>query len=326
MLAKYRGSLPQLGERLFLTDGGMETTLIFHEGLTLPQFASFDLLKTAEGTDALRKYYRTYADIAKRFGTGLLFDTVTWRANADWGARLGYVSEALAESNRQAVRLVEEIREEFETARTPIVISGCVGPRGDGYVPTSAMSAADAERYHSEQIQILAGTAADMISAMTMNDVQEALGIVRAARGADMPVAISFTVETDGGLPTGQSLRSAIEEIDVETEHYPSYYAINCAHPTHFADAIADHGDWIGRLRAIRANASRKSHAELNESAELDIGDPVELGADYVQLMGLLPHVNVIGGCCGTDDRHITCIAEACVSRVQHSTNVRGGA
>ncbi len=324
-MAKYRSRLPQLAERLFLTDGGMETTLIFHEGLTLPEFASFDLLKTSEGKDALRSYYRTYAAIAKRFESGLLLDTATWRANTDWGARLGYASPALAEANRQAVRLLEEIREEFETDATPIVISGCVGPRGDGYVPGAAMSDADAESYHGEQIQIFAATAADMISAVTMNYMEEALGIVRAARRLDMPVAISFTVETDGRLPTGQSLRSAIEEVDAKTEQYASYYAINCAHPTHFEDTVADRGDWLGRIRAVRANASRKSHAELNESAELDIGNPSELGADYVTLMGRLPHVNVMGGCCGTDDRHITCIAESCAPLFQATNRGHAG-
>jgi S-methylmethionine-dependent homocysteine/selenocysteine methylase len=322
-MAKYRSRLPQLAERLFLTDGGMETTLIFLEGLTLPEFASFDLLNTPDGKDALRKYYRTYAEIAKRFGTGLLLDTATWRANTDWGARLGYAPQALAEANRQAVRVLEEIRDEFETGETPIVISGCVGPRGDGYVPSSAMTDVDGESYHSEQIQVFAGSAADMISAVTMNYVEEALGIVRAARRADMPVAISFTVETDGRLPTGQSLRSAIEEVDAKTDQYAAYFAINCAHPTHFDDVIANGGEWIERVRAVRANASRKSHAELNDSPELDIGNPTEFGADYLRLMKRLPRLNVMGGCCGTDVRHITCIAESCVPLFQTTKRVQ---
>jgi homocysteine S-methyltransferase len=213
--------------------------------------------------------------------------------------------------------LLEPIRDEFETADRPIVISGCVGPRGDGYVPGAAMSEADAESYHRDQIQTFAGTAADMICAITMNYAAEAIGIVRAARRVGMPVAISFTVETDGQLPTGQSLRSAIEEVDAKTDRYASYLAINCAHPAHFEDAVATEGDWIERIRAVRANASRKSHAELNESPELDIGNPNELGADYRRLMTLLPRLNVMGGCCGTDARHITCIAESCVPLFQ---------
>ena len=317
MVTKYRRHLPQLSERLFLTDGGIETTLIFHEGLSLPDFAAFDLLKTADGTAALRKYFRTYAEIAKRFGTGLILESATWRASGDWGARLGYSAHALADANRQAIRLLEEIRDESETGESPFVISGCVGPRGDGYVPKFAMSETDAERYHRDQVQAFAGTAADMISAITMNYVAEAVGIVRAARAADLPVAISFTVETDGRLPTGESLRSAIEEVDAKTGRYPAYYAINCAHPTHFEDAVAETGDWIGRIRAVRANASRQSHAELNDSPELDTGNPAELGGDYARLMSRLPRLNVMGGCCGTDHRHITCIAEACLPLFQ---------
>jgi len=317
MAAKYRNRLPQMGQWLFLTDGGIETTLIFHDGLTLPDFAAFDLLKTTEGAAALRKYFRSYAEIARRFETGLILESATWRASTDWGARLGYARDALAESNRQAIRLLEAIREEFETADRPIVISGCVGPRGDGYVPAAAMSEADSETYHRDQIQTFAGTAVDMISAITMNYAAEAIGIVRAARSVSMPVAISFTVETDGRLPTGQSLRSAIEEVDAKTERYASYFAINCAHPTHFEAAVAPEGDWTQRVRAVRANASRKSHAELNESPELDIGNPGELGADYRRLMTRLPRLNVMGGCCGTDTRHITCIAESCVPLFQ---------
>ena len=312
-MGKYRSGLPQLGERLFLTDGGIETTLIFHDGLALPDFAAFDLLKTSEGTDALRKYFRSYAEIAKRFGTGLILESATWRASTDWGARLGYSADALADLNRRAIRLLEPIRDEFETAERPVVISGCVGPRGDGYVPGAAMSEAGAETYHSHQIEAFAGTAADMISAITMNYTAEAIGIVRAARRANMPVAISFTVETDGRLPTGQSLRSAIEEVDATTDQYASYFAINCAHPAHFEDVVATDDDWIHRVRAVRANASRKSHAELNDSPELDVGDPSELAAGYRRLMTSLPRLNVMGGCCGTDARHLTCIAESCV-------------
>ena len=316
-MAKYRGGLPQLERTLFLTDGGIETTLIFQEGFTLPDFAAFDLLKKSDGTAALRKYFRSYAEIAKRFGTGLILESATWRASSDWGRRLGYSSQELAESNKQAIRLLAEIRDEFEADVRPIVISGCVGPRGDGYVPTAVMSEADAETYHRDQIQAFGETAADMISAITMNYAAEATGIVRAAQRVEMPVAISFTVETDGRLPTGQTLRSAIEEVDAKTGRYPSYYAINCAHPTHFEDAIGDDGDWIERVRAVRANASRQSHAQLNESVELDAGNPIELGADYLRLMRRLPRLTVMGGCCGTDDRHITCIAQACAPLFQ---------
>jgi S-methylmethionine-dependent homocysteine/selenocysteine methylase len=311
-MARYRSALPQLGGRLFLTDGGIETTLIFLEGLELPDFAAFHLLKTPEGTAALRKYYRTYAAIAQKHGAGLVLESATWRANPDWAKRLGYSADELAAANRKSIELLEEIAREFENDQSPMVISGCVGPRGDGYVPGDAMSAEEAEAYHSEQIGVFAGTAADMVCAVTMNYANEATGIARAARKAGMPVALSFTVETDGKLPTGQSLESAIGEVDAATSGYPAYYMINCAHPTHF-DFVLDSGSgWQKRIRGLRANASRRSHAELNEAPDLDAGNPEELGAQYAALRDRLPALNVMGGCCGTDHRHVESIAAAC--------------
>ena len=311
-MARDRHKLPQLGGGLYLTDGGIETTLIFHEGLELPDFAAFHLLKTPTGEAALRKYFRRYAEIAKLFATGLVLESATWRANADWGARLGYTPEMLADANRRAIHLLEEIRDEYETERTRVVISGCLGPRGDGYVPDRAMSEQEAEAYHRTQVEILAASSADMVCAITMNYVEEAIGIARAAERADMPAAISFTVETDGNLPTGQTLKAALEQVDEATSGYPCYYMINCAHPTHFDHVLAEDGLWLDRIAGLRANASRKSHLELNESPELDVGNPVELGGQYARLKQRLSRLNVMGGCCGTDHRHVEQIAEAC--------------
>ena len=311
-MTQYRHSLPQLGGDFFLTDGGIETTLIFIEGLELPDFAAFTLLRTAEGEAALEKYFDTYAALARRFGAGLILESATWRASPEWGTKLGYDTAALTEANRRAISLLEKVRQEFETSSTPIVISGCLGPRGDGYVPDRAMSATEAETYHCRQMEIFARSAADMASAITMNYVEEALGVARAARRVRMPVAISFTVETDGKLPTGQTLQSAIDQVDDATSGYPSYYMINCAHPTHFAHAVASDAPWVKRIRGLRANASRMSHAELNESTTLDSGDPAELAHEYADLKSRLTELNVMGGCCGTDHRHLEEIAIVC--------------
>ena len=309
---KYRENLPQLHGELFITDGGIETTLIFHDGLDLPDFAAFVLLQERDGMAALDRYFRTYAEIAKRFSAGLVLESATWRANRDWATRLGYSAEALAAANRAAIELLERIRADYEDGDTTVVISACLGPRGDGYVPSELMSADQARDYHLAQMEVFAHTAADMASAITMNYANEAIGIARAAELMHMPVAISFTVETDGRLPTGQSLRSAITEVDEATDAYPSYYMINCAHPTHFEHALDDGGAWLDRIHGLRANASRKSHAELNESVDLDIGDPAELGAEYATLTRRMPRLNVMGGCCGTDHRHVESIAAAC--------------
>lgn len=313
-MSKYRHALPQLAGKTFLTDGGMETTLIFHDGLDLLHFASFVLLATESGRRALRRYYESYLSIARAHGTGFVLDTVTWRANPDWGGLLGYDSEALRMVNLDSVLMLEALRAEWETPATPCVINGVIGPRGDAY-KAGRMSAVEAQDYHAFQAEVLAATRADMISAMTINHVDEAIGIARAAKDCAMPCAISFTVETDGRLLTGVALRDAIEAVDQATGGSPAYYMVNCAHPTHFADALAAGDAWTGRIRGIRANASAKSHAELDESTTLDAGDPVDLGRHYQALTSLLPAVRVLGGCCGTDHRHVAAISDACLPR-----------
>lgn len=320
-MSKYRSALPQLGRDFFMTDGGIETTLIFLDGQDIPYFAAFHLLKTSEGEQVLRKYFRTYGELAKKLNVGLILETATWRANPDWGEKLGYGTEDLAEANSRAVRLLQEIRSEYETDRMPIVISGCIGPRGDGYIPDTAMSAIEAEAYHQIQIETFANTAADLVTAITMNYAEEAVGIVRAAKHANMPIVISFTVETDGNLPTGQPLGDAIKQVDDATSRYPTYFMINCAHPSHFASVLHGNEPWTARIRGLRANASKMSHAELNEAPELDAGNPIELGQEYAALRKQqLKHLNVMGGCCGTDHRHIEHIARACLPLFREAT------
>ena len=311
-MSKYRDRLPQLDGGIFLTDGGLETTLIFHDKLELPYFAAFHLLKDRAGSEALRKYYCSYASIACTNGLGFVLESPTWRANLDWSEKLGYSNAALADANRLAVAMMRQLREQFQTPHSPMVISGCVGPRGDGYDPGQVMSETEAEAYHSQQIGVFRETEVDLVTALTITNTPEAIGIVRAARASGLPVAISFTLETDGCLPTGQSLREAIDAVDAATDKVTAYYMINCAHPTHFDKAIATSEPWVTRLRGIRANASKLSHAELNEAPDLDDGNPRELGAQYGDLLRRHPHINVLGGCCGTDHRHIEEIARAC--------------
>ncbi|MCC7481835.1 MAG: homocysteine S-methyltransferase family protein, partial [Hyphomicrobiales bacterium] len=237
-MAKYRQDLPQLSNQLFLTDGGIETTFIYHNGIDLPYFAVFDQLKSEKGTQALRDYYSRHAAIARANGLGFILESPTWRASADWGKKLGYTPSALADINRQSIAFLETLRNEFETAQSPMPISGCIGPRGDGYDPGRIMSEAEAEDYHAGQAQVFAKTAADMVTAITMTNINEAVGVTRAARATAMPVAISFTVETDGRLPSGELLRQAIEAVDAKTGNAPAYFMVNCAHPTHFDDTL----------------------------------------------------------------------------------------
>jgi S-methylmethionine-dependent homocysteine/selenocysteine methylase len=307
----YRDRLPQLDGGVFLTDGGIETSLIFHEGLDLPAFAAFGLLKDEEGTEALRRYYEPYAALARDNGVGFVLESPTWRASPRWAGELGYSENELDELNRKAIALMEELRDRHGSNGTPVVISGCVGPQDDGYSPTTKLTAGAAEDYHATQIGTFADTAADMVTAITMTYVDEAIGLTRAATRAGLPVAISFTLETDGRLPSGEALGEAIRRVDGETGSAPAYYMINCAHPTHFEGVIAEHRRWHERIRGLRANASTKSHAELDEATELDEGDPADLGARYAALKAKLPELNVLGGCCGTDHRHVGEVCKA---------------
>jgi S-methylmethionine-dependent homocysteine/selenocysteine methylase len=304
-------TLPNASSDLFLTDGGLETTLVFLEGYELPSFAAFDLLKNKNGFDAIKHYYRRYLKIAKNLKMNFILESPTWRANPDWAEKIGYPSSVLPEVNQKAVQLLVELKKEFETEIPAIILSGCVGPRGDGYKPGSLMNAEEAEKYHSTQINIFSRTSVDMVSAITMNYVEEAIGIAVAAGIANLPVVISFTVETNGRLATGMSLKDAIEQVDRSVEHPPLYFMINCAHPTHFLPELLEgkNKQWTKRIKGLRANASCKSHSELDESTELDRGDPQALGTEHKKLKEIFAHLNVFGGCCGTDEEHVLAIA-----------------
>lgn len=310
-------ALPQASGQLFLTDGGIETTLIFHERLELPYFAAFILLE--QNRAALERYYARYLAIAGRAGSGFILESPTWRCSEDWGQKLGLDARRIAELNRDAIALMHALRDDhvrrYPNARRSIVISGCVGPRGDGYDPGLAMTASEAEAYHRAQIAAFGEARADMVTAITMTNTPEAIGIARAAQRASLPVVVSFTLETDGRLPTGQSLKHAIEEVDRSTSGAPAYYMINCAHPTHFMHVLEPGAAWSERVRGLRTNASKRSHQELNDSPDLDAGDPAELGAEHRELLRRHPHINVLGGCCGTDHRHVEQIYTACQGR-----------
>ena len=310
-MPRYRHALPQLAGGLFVTDGGIETTLIYQDGLELPSFAAFVLLGHYHGQAALTRYFQRYTRIAAQHGTGLVLESPTWRASRDWGLELGYSERALADLNREAMGLLAEIRDVQPQSVGPIVLSGTIGPRGDGYVPEKRMSTMEAAEYHAAQVATFAKTEADMVSAFTINYTEEAIGIALAGRVYGLRSVISFTVETDGRLPTGETLQSAIERTDDATGGSPAYYMINCAHPTHFAHTLTRGAPWVSRIRGVRANASRMSHAELNEATTLDEGNPEELGGEYAGLDTLLPGLCVIGGCCGTDHRHVEAMVRA---------------
>ncbi len=310
----HHSNLPHQSPIPFLTDGGLETTLIFHEKIDLPCFAAFPLLRDATGRKILKNYYETYARLAVRFGAGFVLESTGWRGNPDWAAKLGYTPADLDAANRDGIRLMHEILAECETQESPMVVSGAIGPRGDGYTMGMTMTPEHATSYHMQQIRVYKDAGADLVSAFTMTYADEALGIANAAAAMDIPSVISFTLETDGRLPSGQTLQEAIELVDSLASRAPSYYMINCAHPTHFFSELPEGALWLERIVGLRANASCRSHAELDESTDLDAGDPADLGRQYRQLRKILPRLNVLGGCCGTDHRHVEAIGQCCLS------------
>jgi S-methylmethionine-dependent homocysteine/selenocysteine methylase len=292
--------LPQLSGRPVVTDGGLETDLIYHHDVDLPEFAAFPLVDGERGRDLLQHYYGEYVDIAQRAGVSVQLETPTYKANADWATRLGYSADELRRVNHDSVTLLQRLR---DRTGVEMLISGCVGPRGDGYVAGDQVGPDEAAAYHAPQIDAFAEADADLVSAFTLTGIGEAVGIVRAARSAGLPVAVGFTVEVDGRLPDGTPLAAAITAVDAEGG--PDYFMVNCAHPTHIAPALQTDGDWRSRIVALRANASVRSHAELDAATELDEGDPVTLARAQDALRPRLPNLAVIGGCCGTDARHV---------------------
>ena len=301
--------LPQLGGSVFLTDGGVETDLIFHHGVDLPEFASFVLHENAAGEAVLRSYYDEYLQIASKGGFGLVLETTTWRASEDWGSRVGYDRAQLRTVNERSVKFFQELR--TSDADGTVVISGCVGPRGDAYADMGPASTDEAFSYHLPQVEVLAGSGVDLVSALTFTNVAEAIGFVRAAQARSIPAVVSFTVETDGRLPSGMTLSDAIRAVDDATDAWAAYFMINCAHPDHFTPVLYGQEPVLTRVGGVRANASRLSHAELDEATVLDDGNPQEFGVQIATVRAGRPHINVLGGCCGTDARHIAAIAHS---------------
>lgn len=311
MQSKTQSLHEKLGQGLWLTDGGLETVLVFLEGLDLPQFASFPLLESDAGQAALLRYMTAFLDEAAAQNAGFVLDTVTWRASVGWGKVMGLSPESIDQINRTAVAQIKRLRSDREGNGQRILLNGVIGPHGDAYAPDQILTAAAAQDYHRRQVEVLAAAGVDLITAMTISSHGEAIGIAKAAQDVDQPVALSFTLETDGRLLSGMPLHEAIQRTDDATDGAPIWYGINCAHPDHFRHILT--GDWVGRIGSVRANASRCSHAELDEAAELDDGDVAELARDYHQLLHLLPGLRVVGGCCGTDLRHVAAIGQSCL-------------
>src|SRR5215212_2275309 len=290
----------------YVTDGGLETDLIFHHGVDLPEFAAYPLLRTDDGRALLRSYFEGYAAIAERAGAGLRLESPTCRANPDWGAVLGDDAPSLDGANRAAIEFLHEIAEDWSDRVDGTRIVGVIGPRGDGYAAGSGSTPDEAADYHGAQASSFAAAGADEVVALTMTDANEAVGVARAAQAAGIPAVISFTVETDGRMPDGMPLGAAVQEVDAQAA--PAYFMVNCAHPQHLVPAFEGAGSWAERIRGVRSNASTQSHAELDEAETLDEGDLDVLLPAHRRLEEHLPALEIVGGCCGTDVRHVAAL------------------
>lgn len=298
-------STPRVGGSPYVTDGGIETDLIFNRGFDLDEFAAFPLLYDERGRAALVDYYRGYAGIARLAGVGLVLASPTWRANTDWAARLGYDTTATDRVNRDAVELMRTVREELSEL-AEVVVSGVVGPRGDGYVAGERPDLEEAAAYHRAQVESFVAAGADLVEALTMTTAQEAAGVVAAGHEVGLPVGVLFTVEVDGRLPDGTTLGDAIAVVDAVGD--AAYFGVNCAHPTHLAAALEEGIGWRERIAELRPNASTKTHEELDAMTELDAGDVGHLVDSLASIRALLPGLSVVGGCCGTDASHVAAL------------------
>jgi len=296
--------------RPFLTDGGFETWLFFQQGFEAPEFAAIVLMDDEAARQAMRRYFDGFLGMAEAAKTGFVLDANTWRGCLHWGAKLKRSEEEMLRLSRDAVNFAMKIRADWQSRVSPILVNGVVGPAGDGYIPGKVPVVAEARNMHRPQIKTFARAGVDMISAITMTNISEATGITQAALEESLPVVVSFTVETDGRLPSGELLGDAIFSVDEATNGAPIYYMVNCAHPDHFRDALATETGWVTRIGGVRANASRLSHAELDMAETLDEGNPTEFGSLHADLVGLLPNLRVFGGCCGTDHRHVESISQ----------------
>lgn len=293
-----------------VSDGGLETDLIFHRGVDLPEFAAYPLIWTAEGRTLLVEYFADYASVAAAAAAGLVLETPTWRANPDWGRRLGHHRTDLHDANSRCVDLLRGLAQRWTDSLDDVQVRGMVGPRGDGYRP-GTVDPDEAAEYHLPQLTAFAASGADSASVLTLTDPGEAIGVARSAQAVGLALTVGFTVDTDGRVPGGQTLADAVSEVDAVCP--PDSYMINCAHPRHVLAGIGSQHDddattWRDRITGLRCNASLQSHAELDEAEELDEGDLDVLVADHRRLAARLPALTTVGGCCGTDARHVAAL------------------
>ena len=304
----------QVSGLIYLTEGGQETEVMYRHGFDLPEFAMFPLLDQPDAVEVVRAMYSAVLDTAERHGCAVLLGGLDYRASPDWAGLIGYDPTALAAMQTRAIEFLREVSDPYRDRLPDVRIAGIVGPRGDAYQVNPTITADESEEYHSVQLATLAASGVDLVEAMTFNNVDEAVGLARAASSAGLPLSVSFVLDSDHNLNGGPSLKEAIESVDAAAgSDRPAFYGINCSHPFEFMPAI-ESGEWFKRIRCLRPNAAAADKISLCTLGHLEEGDPVELGSLMGQLAADYPHIDIWGGCCGTWDKHLDHIARSVTS------------
>ncbi|PTU32273.1 homocysteine S-methyltransferase family protein [Stenotrophobium rhamnosiphilum] len=294
---------------LYMTEGGQETEIMFKFGHDLPQFAMYSLLDKPQALAELKAMYCRYLDASAKHGFVALMGGLDYRASPDWGSLLGYSREALAETQHRCIDFLRDVAKPYVDQLPGISYVGIVGPRGDAYSLNQTITAESAEDYHSVQLETLSKAGVDLVSAMTFNNIPEAVGLSRAAARVGLPLALSFTLDSTCCLKSGPSLKEAIEAVDTQAgDAKPTFYGINCSHPFEFEPAI-EPGAWFQRVRSLRPNAAKMDKISLCQLGHLEEGDPKELGELMGDIAKRYPHIDIWGGCCGTWETHLDEIA-----------------
>jgi homocysteine S-methyltransferase len=296
---------PQSDDLIYLTEGGFETELMYLHGFELPCFAAFHLLDSTKGYQAVRDLYARVCDVAAAESTGLLLGWLNYRASPDWGAKLGLSPEALRAATLRSIAMLADLRKSYAGQVPHFAISDAIGPRGDAYGTGGAITEAEAEDYHSVQLETLKHSDVDVIWAATQNNVPEVIGMARAARALGLEIAVAWSLNAESRLSSGPTLAEAITRTDAAVPGVVAWHSLTCSHPLEFTPALTP-GPWTDRLRCIRPNAAAMDKIALCKLGHLEDGDPVELGRQMGDVARRYPAMDIWGGCCGTDHRHLS--------------------
>lgn len=300
----------QVEGRYYLSEGGMETEVMYKHGFDFPHFAVFELLKNPKAVSALQAMYRQYFDVVAKHQMVALVGGLDYRASPDWGALLGYSADGLSDMNHRCIDFLRDLAKEYIGEIDEILIQGFIGPRGDAYETNTVITEQESEDYHSVQLQTLKEADVDLASALTFNNIPESIGVAKAAARLDLPLCISLSLDGSSRLNSGPSLGDAIKTIDAATDNSVAFYMINCVHPLEYESALADES-WMKRIRGVRPNASVMDKISLCKIGHLEDGDPIELGNQIGDLFKRFPHMDILGGCCGTWDNHLDQMAQS---------------